>query len=136
MVKIYDERPSGVFEIQNWANRKNSDDVMLGRILDPLESLKFRNLKESGHSDSHIWRSLHPQPNPRPQLPIHQPKKKIQVSCDFFTKEQLIKLVEQASGKPLPSMNRMNKKDILTIMSEVLKSCEFEIDGSSCSPSA
>ena len=132
MSKIYSQHPSGkVLETENWKDLGESQSsVRIMRTLSKLEEDKYRSLKNTGATDSAIWKALR---TSKEELDSHPSKDgtmqiELTIPLEELTKRQLTLIFNKYAGYELPSMLSMKKDDIIKLIHTISPSDTVKVN--------
>jgi hypothetical protein len=119
VAKIYGEvGDDKVLEIQSWRERSSGGALVMQR-LDDRQASAYRQMRSEGHSDTQIWRALHPQHAILAPLPSPAPRKAqrsaISLGFEELPTVQLIWIIEQLMGQRAPSLGNMTHVDLVQL---------------------
>ena len=102
-----------LYAVLNWQSRRDNEDVLVAAPLTGRQVRSYRALLRKGLTETQIFDRLFPQPE--------KPAGKLEVDVDMLTKKQLAELACRALGLKLPSMEKMSKKDLATLVVKLAK---------------
>lgn len=105
-----------IHAVVNWRSRSDKDDVIIGCRLNRGQEETYGRMKEQGYSDPVICDRLFP------QALLPKVRQKVSVDIEVLTKPQLVQLIRETLGKPLPSLEKLATEDLRSILS----SCSLE----------
>ena len=112
MTKIYYTlKDGGIFEIRNWIREPGPRDCFIVRWLKEDDERKYQGLKYRGLSDEDIFFELNP----------HMKRMGEREIVGKLRKKQLIGLIEDGIGQKIKSLDRLPKRDLVTLFLTVSK---------------
>jgi len=105
-----------IHAVVNWRSRSDKDDVIIGCRLNKGQEDTYERMKDQGYSDPVICDKLFP------QALLPRARQKVSVDIEVLTKQQLVQLIRDTLGKPLPSLEKLSTDDLRS----VLASCSHD----------
>jgi hypothetical protein len=99
-----------VHAIVNWRSRSHKDDVIIGCRLTKAQEAQYAQMKGQGAGEAAICDRLFPQS----VLPRSRPT--VRIDIDVLTKGQLLQLIRERIGKPLPTLEKVSRLDLKSIL--------------------
>ena len=98
------------YALMNRQARKTRTDSVVLRPMTPREVEAYHSMKQSGFVEAAIFAQLYP-PNSETT-----PAQEVVVPITLLNKSQLVYLIENRLRAPLPSLAKMDKKDLVMML--------------------
>jgi hypothetical protein len=99
-----------IHAVVNWRSRSDKDDVIIGCRLNKGQEETYGRMKDQGYSDPVICDRLFP------QALLPKVRQKVSVDIEVLTKPQLVQLIREKLGKPMPSLDKLNADDLRSVL--------------------
>ena len=100
-----------VHAVLNWRSRVGKDDVIIGCLLNAVQSAAYRRMKAQGMAEGDICDAIFPPP---PLPPSRQTLVSIDVA--LLTKAQLLRCIRERLNQPLNSLHKLCVEDLRSIL--------------------
>lgn len=99
--------------LMNWQARSQPNDIAVMNPLSSKEVATLLSLQKEGYKDTSIFDRLFP---PGPALPE---KQKVSLPVSLLSKAQLAYVIEHKLTASLPSLRKMSKADLVSMLSRL-----------------